>query len=789
MTLLRYRSLTLTISFLILWAWPVIAQDKYVPVYNPTLTITETTGEISIDGKLNDPGWRKAGKADNFAEHNPGDQTKPPVNTEAFVTYDQSNLYVAMICYDDPSTIRASFSERDRIFSDDNICFLLDTYGDATWAYEFNVNPYGIQGDLLWSSNYGEDSGFDLIWESAGIVTDSGYQVELAIPFSSLRFPNQEEQTWRMDFWRNHPRDMRRQYSWAAYDRDEGCWPCQWGTVSGIKNVQPGRGIEILPSLIAYQSGSLTGSGKTGSPYEFDNSDPDGEFSLNGKYAISSDVVLEAAYNPDFSQVESDADQIDVNTTFALSFPEKRPFFQEGADLFRTIFDAVYTRSINDPEFASKLTARMGRTSVAVLTAADENTPMILPFEEYSRSAAAGKSYSNILRARQTFGEDSRLGGLITDRRLDGGGSNTLLSADGSVRLSKKYRFDFQTMATHTEEADDDYLNEQFGWVDTLVGEDDLNDPTIPDSEKFDTLYFDDGAHTVKLDGESFWGHAIYAGFSRETANSYSEISWLDKSPTYRADAGFQPRNDQRRILAFGMYHFRFDEGLFERITPSVQVGTDWNFTGQKKNEYVDVSLEGNLRFAQSSFHGRWLGENELYHGIQFDDLWLAHMCVHSTPGNLLAFGANINYGHRIARSNNIKGKETGAGIWWDIRPSDRLFIENWYSYAKSLNKETDERLYEGFTYRTRLSYQFTRELSLRVVGQYNDFSETWDFDPLLTYRLNPFSIFYIGTTMDYGQCKEYEQDSQTSEDVLTGTCTRLASRQFFMKLQYLFQL
>ena len=233
------------------------AGETYRPVYNPSLHITKINGDIKIDGELNDRDWLTAGKADNFAEHQPGDQIEPPVKTEAFITYNDENLYVAFICYDDPQSVRASYCDRDAVGADDNICLLIDTYGEATWAYEFNVTPYGLQGDYLWSPEGGEDESFDAVWESMGKITDSGYQLEMAIPFSSLRFPDRPQQTWKVDFWRNHPRDSRRQYSWAAYDRDEPCWPCQWGTITGISDVRPGRGIEILPSVIGYQSGAL----------------------------------------------------------------------------------------------------------------------------------------------------------------------------------------------------------------------------------------------------------------------------------------------------------------------------------------------------------------------------------------------------------------------------------------------------------------------------------------------------------------------------------------------------
>ena len=117
-----------------------------------------------------------------------------------YITYDNENLYVAFDCHDDPADIRATMCQRDQFYGDDAVCLLIDTYGDAAWAYEFFVNPYGVQKDYLWSSIGGEDRGYDLIWESAAQITETGYQVEMAIPFASLRFPNKDVQSWKMDF-------------------------------------------------------------------------------------------------------------------------------------------------------------------------------------------------------------------------------------------------------------------------------------------------------------------------------------------------------------------------------------------------------------------------------------------------------------------------------------------------------------------------------------------------------------------------------------------------------------
>ncbi|MEW6411087.1 MAG: DUF5916 domain-containing protein [Candidatus Zixiibacteriota bacterium] len=761
---LKCLGLCFTVLILAATGLATETDTEYTPVYHPELTAKRLQGKISIDGDLNDSGWRGAAKADNFAEHQPGDQTKPPVNTEAFITYDSDNLYVAFVCYDDPSTIRASFCERDNIWVDDNIVLAVDTYGDAAWAYELSVNPYGIQGDLLWSRNGGEDSGYDLVWESAGKVTDSGYQIEMAVPFSSMRFPNQQVQTWRVDFWRNHPRDVRGQYSWAAYDRDENCWPCQWGTVHGIEDVQPGRGVEIMPTVVGYQSGSLSDSDDPFST--FDNSDPDGELSLNGKYSVTSDIVVEASYNPDFSQVEADADQIDVNTNFALSFAERRPFFQEGSDLFSTIFAAVYTRSINDPDFTAKVTARKERTSFAYLTAHDENSPIIMPFEEGSAIFLGGKSTSNIMRARQTFGENSHAGILVTDRRFEGGGSGSVLSFDGAVHLSQKYKFEWQTMATHTAEPDDSTIT---------FDEDD------PD---FHYSTFDDGKYTAGFNGESFWGNAYYFGVNRETRNSFVDLSYLERSPTYRTANGFQAKNDQRSARLYSQYVFRFDDGLFQWVIPTVQLGNAWNFAGELKERFVDLGFETKLRTAQTNMHSRYYRGLERWGGIDFEDIWLLHTCFNTQPGLKLAFGGSINYSHVVAQSEDppIMEKEVAASAWVDLRPIDRLYIETSYTYVKGNALETDEELYEGYIMRSRWSLQLTKALSLRLVGQYNDFSESFDLDPLLTYRISPFSVFYVGSTYDYCTYNGLGVDGRD-----TKTC--LTSRQFFMKLQYLFQI
>jgi len=728
------------------------AHADFAPVYNPELTVTRASGSIAIDGRLDDAGWRDAAVADNFAEHQPGDQIKPPVDTKAYITYDDENMYVAFVCHDDPSEIRASLCPRDKIFEDDNVIFCVDTFGDAANAYEFAVNPYGIQGDLYYSSSTGEDWRYDIIYESAGRITDDGWVVEMAIPFASLRFPDTSEQVWRADFWRNCPRDVRYQMSWSAIDRDESCWPCQWGTLRGIRDVAPSRGLEILPSLVGHQAGSRNDAG------EFMNDDVDGDVAVSAKYALSSNAMLEATFNPDFSQVESDAAQIDVNTNFALFYAEKRPFFQEGADLFDTWFEAVYTRSINDPTVAGKITGRTGGTSYALLTARDEHSPIIVPFEERSLLVLNGKSLSNILRVKHDLGEQTHIGLLATDRRYDGGGSGTLAGLDTRVRLDKMHQIEVQYLKTFTEEPDD-----------TLM--------TSGDNE----TTFDGGRYTAGFDGDSFNGHGLYTSFERHGNRWSYDLEYWDRSPTYRADNGYEVSNNRRTGSVDTSYLFRFDDSpLLEWIQPSLSTGRDWNYDGRLKDEHLSISLSTRMRYAQTNSHSRYWAGAEVFDGISYKGLWTWHFCANSRPSDLIIYGGSANYGHRVVYDAQTIGRQSDYTFWFDLKPVDRMLIETRITYSQSRAMSADTFFYKGYVARAKTTLQVTRELSARLVIQYNDFAKRWEADPLLTYQIDPFSIFYIGSTRDY----RHVTPNTTGPDEW-----RLTDRQYFMKLQYLFRI
>ncbi len=727
------------------------AGAEFKPNVTPTLTLSRAPSKIVIDGSLNDAGWVGAAKAVNFTEFFPDEAAAPDVQSEVWVTYDQEHLYLAFLAYDDPRGIRASLRDRDEMWSDDYFGILLDTYGDAAWAYYLFANPRGVQGDSRFASAGGEDDGFDIIYLTEGLVTDSGYQLEMAVPFASLRFPNRAVQTWRATFWRTRPRTSREQHSWAAIDRDDSCFLCQFGTLTGIEGVSPGGALEILPSVVASQAGSLD---DPSSPTAvFDNQGITGDLAVDLKYSFASGLTAEGTVNPDFSQVESDVAQIDVNTTFALFFPERRPFFQEGSDLFDSYFNVVYTRQINNPQFATKLVGRMGRTTVAYLGARDADSPILLPFEERSFVGRARKSFTNVARFRQTFLQDSYVGAILTDRRMEGGGSGSVAGVDGTFRFLDKYRLEYQLLGSHTQEPNDSSL-----------------------TAGVNGLTFDDGKHTATFDGESFTGFAQYTSLERSARTWNFDLDYWSATPTFRAENGFESRNAFRRVSMWQSLTL-YPKGTFiDQFRPGVFMQRTWNFDGAVKRTFIEPGVFFSLK--RQTFLNVWANfGDEQFAGVDFTGLRRVGIFVNSAFSDPVRVGFFVQRGRSVFRdrSNPLLGVGTDAEIFATIKPTARLVFQPSLNYSQLSEVDGDREFFSGFIFRTRTNLQFTRELFLRVVVQYNDFSQSLDVEPLLTYKLNPFSLFFIGSSLGY-------QDFDDPRGL-----TR-SSRQFFTKFQYLFR-
>ncbi len=738
---------------------PPVTPGSFEPNVLPALTIPHVTTAIRVDGNLDEAAWRRAARAVNFSETFPGDQKRPPIDITAYLAYDDETLYVAYVIEDDPSAIRANLSDRDAIWQDDYVGLILDPNGDGQSLFFIAANALGIQGDTRISPN-NEDMGFDLIYRSEGRITDTGYQVEMAIPFKSLRFPNKEVQTWRATFWITHPRASRNTYSWAAISRDNPCWSCQFGTLDGIRGVKSGKNLEILPAITGAQAGALRDGADPASG--FDNGRLRLDPSLNVKYGITSELTADVTINPDFSQIESDEAQVDVNSTFALFFPERRPFFQEGADLFNTEIQTVYTRSINDPIFASKLTGRFGATNVGYIGARDNTSPLFLPFEENSSLLRAGKSVSNILRVQHNFPDNSYLGALVTDRRLDEGGAGTTIGIDGALRFWKNYRLEGQFVASRTAEPNDAAL-----------------------SDGLDGVTFADGRHTAALDGESFWGHALSAELQRDSRYWNFEVGYTQKSPTFRADNGFVSQNDNRRFFMWQGVTFYPEKVLsfVDRIRPNVAVGRTWNFDGVQKSDFFSPGLSVQMK-RQTNVSMRYTVERERFQDVDFDGLRRFNLHVFSNFSEPVQLGFNLSLGRNIARFLEMPelGKSLDFSAFGTFRPTERLVIQPRFVYSELKDRETGEAFFSGYIARARLGYQFTRRFFMRTVVQYNDFSRRLEVDPLVTYKINAFTAFHVGSTHDLDR---FDRPGRPDDPA---RFFQESSRQFFFKFQYLFR-
>ncbi|HET9332822.1 MAG TPA: DUF5916 domain-containing protein [Gemmatimonadota bacterium] len=733
---------------------PAATVTEWSPQDRPVLDVRRAPGAIAIDGSLDDPGWVGAARATGFSENFPDIRAAPPVESEVLVTYDDRNLYLGFVAYDEPGQIRTRISDRDQMWQDDYFGILLDTYGDASWAYFLFANPSGVQGDSRFAEAAGEDDGFDIVFQSEGRITDDGYVVEMEIPFESLRFPDRAEQEWRATFWRTRPRGSRDTYTWAATTRGEQCFLCQFGTLRGIQGVRSGGALELFPAVTASTTGELADGGDPDGG--FGDYDEDAQASLGLRYAFPAGLTAEATLNPDFSQVESDVAQVDANTTFALFFPERRPFFQEGSDLFETYFSTVYTRQINDPTVAGKLIGRMGRTSLAYLGARDDNTPILLPFEEKSFVDQTGPSVSNILRARQTYGENSYIGGLLTDRRFeDGGGSGTNWGVDGVQRFLGDWRLEYQLLGSHTVEPDE------------AGPTGDLGDET-----------FDDGEYTSIFDGESFGGFAQYTSLEHTGRRWFSDIDYWTTSPTYRSDNGFETQNDYRRLIVFQELNFYPERDWLDQFTIDVRAERNWTYDmGDRKGDYINPTIELSLK-GQTFIEAGYTWEREQFQDIDFGGLRTWSLFARTNASDFMQGGFYTEGGREISRNSDppILGDAYYLELFGTMKPHSRLTLEPSWIYSRLDETDGGEEIFGGWIARVRGTFSLTRQLFVRLVLQYDDFDAQFNVEPLLTLKLNPFTLFYVGSNQVF-------HEFEPPDDELTAV-----ERQYFAKFQYLFR-
>lgn len=702
---------------------------------------------VVIDGELDDAAWQNAKRIELVYETDPSENAPAAVKTIVYLYEDGEHLYVAFDARDpDPTQIRAFLRDRDKAYNDDFVGIVLDTFNDKRRAFEFFVNPLGAQMDLTNDDiNQDESDAWDAIWESQGKINKDGFIVEIAIPFRVLRFVDSNElKEWGVDLLRFYPRDKRYRLSNNKQDRNKACYLCKLATFTGMKNARPGKNIEVVPSITAARADSRDVYSDDG----WQKGSLKTEAAVDFRWGINPNTSLNITVNPDFSQVESDVLQLDVTTPFALFYPEKRPFFLEGAEYFNSPLNVVHTRNINDPDYGIKLTGRVGDSTYGVFSADDTVTQFLLPGPFGSSLATLEqRSRNDAFRYRFDANHHVNFGILSTSRRSDDY-HNRVTGIDGKIRFN-------------------DNESVQWQWLDSATHNPEqlLNDAQVSKMDQSDRAYFIDYTHQDR--NWRWWAREM--NYGRD----------------FRADLGFMPQANFKKDVAGAAYTWHRENGSdWHRF----RLNGDWDRTvaedgtelEQEVELYLGINgpLQSYIEFGGGSRDRLWhevvYRENFRSLYVQLDPLSGLHIEVFNRFGDQIDF-ANGGVGRLISSNPDIK---------WNISENLSLNIAHTYSRLKVDNGIA----FESNLSDARITWQFNNRSFVRLTLQRGDTL----YDPdvyaspinrrerdlhtqwLYSYKINPQTVFFAGYS-----------DGAIDDDTLDGL--QRNERSVFSKISYAF--
>ena len=670
---------------------------------------------IVIDGKLDDAAWASAGEYDLTYEIAPDDNTVSKVTTKARIGYTEDALYVSFRAQDPkPSDIRAHLRDRDAAYRDDFIGIMVDTFDDQRRGYEFFVNPYGVQMDLINDQASGnEDDSWDGLWTSAGRITDTGYEVEMRIPFATLRFRDGEQaKRWALSLFRSYPRSVRRQFSNNKVSRDANCYLCTFDKFEGMAGVHPGSNLEVVPTITVTRADEREFAG---GPWQ--NEGVCIEPGVDVSWAPSPNLTLNGTINPDFSQVETDQAQLNLNDSFALFYPEKRPFFLEGADYFSTPFNVLYTRQISDPDWGLRTTGRAGDAAYGAFVAQDATTLLLVPgvlgsgFVELEQPADVA-----VGRYRYNVNEHTTLGVIGTFRHGD------------------------------------DYAND-------VVGVDGR---------------WQDGAHTLTaqvLRSESQYplslgfDEAAPSGTAKRASYDYGNRAWnfslghTAVDPGFRADIGFIGQVGFDKSVIGGSHTWYGKPGA---TINKVNFYSDWDITHRFDGQLLERELEGNVSIQgplQSVLQVSGLTRVRFWNDQMFDENNFGVASHFTTPSGY-RLGAAINAGQRVDLRESREGDYLAVDLYGQLDLGEGVELSPDFSWSR-LNRDGGTA-FTAIVFDTRLSWQLDprqrlrltlqgsdvqRDLSLYSTPTVTEGGSDWGGQLLYSYKVNPRTAFYGGVS------------------------------------------
>ncbi len=705
--------------------------------------IPKLQAHAKIDGKLDEPCWQEARRLDLPVETEPAENIPALVQTYIYVFYNKTHVFFALDCRDPhPENIRARYSDRDHFGTDDVININLDTFNDERKNYFFGVNPLGVQRDGIETSS--GNGSWDGLWDSAGRITDTGYIIELAIPFSTLQFQQVKgPQIWGLDISRWYPRDYRRRMGLVKMDRNNNSYQSQFLKIIGFENVKPGKNIEIVPTVTGIKTDerdSLPAGELHKEPLSFDPG-------LTARWGITNNLVLSGTVNPDFSQVEADSRQLDINQPFALYFEEKRPFFNEGADFFNSPLNVIYTRTLRNPQWGLKLSGKEAGNTIGAYLVRDDMTNLIFPGSQDSAQTSLNlPSTALVLRYKRDFGNRYTLGALVTNRE-GGDYFNRVFGLDGEARLSQRNRFQFQFLGSSTRYSDE---------IATA-----FNQPQSTFSDKALTLIYKYSSRNVNLEG-------LYQDVGKE----------------FRADQGYMPQVDYRVFSGETSYRWIKSNSWWSLLT----LGAEFQYAKDHDNHFLNeeqelyINLNGLLQ-SYLNFSGK--RTREAYHGSIYE-LFTGSFGINFAPLADVAAYVGGNFGDRIDYANSRQGRrfQINGNMTYNIGQHVKLTLD--HNYEKM--SVHDSSLYTAHISQGSLIYHLNAHLFFQGILQYVNYhynvaNYTFPIDPkyknlfaqlLLSYRLNPRTVAFLGYTDNYQGTHEYKLTRK--------------SRTLFLKVSYSWQ-
>jgi len=732
------RKLVILFVVAFIFSQPVLADP------NTLIDVPTLSGDVVIDGVPDEAFWSQARSIELIYETQPADNAPASVKTTALIADNGREVLLAFRAEDpNPELIRAFLRDRDSLWNDDFIGFTIDTFNDQRRAYEFYVNPLGAQGDLIIDGATGnEDSSWDGLWESAAKINANGYTVEMRIPYSTLRFQKTDgvAQKWGVDFLRFRPRDSRYRISNNKLIRGDNCYLCGLAKLQGFANANPGRDLEVTPTFTAGYAQTRNAPGS-----EWQSNGGQYELGVDVKWGVGPNLTLNGTLNPDFSQVESDQAQLDLNTTFALFLQEKRPFFLEGADYFTTPLNILYTRSIADPDYGVRATGRNGQHLYGFFAAQDAVTNVLIP-------GALGSSFrsleqeSLVVAGRYRFDITSKASiGMITTLRSGDDYSNTVVGIDGR----------WQTKG-HTVTAQ---------WL-TSSSENPLAFGLGPEQD----------------------GDALTAAYNFSNRNWGANVSHTRFDGGFRADLGFISQVGYDKSVVGGSRTWHGDDG--DKII-QMRLRGDWDITHREDGQLLEREVEAYFTVdgpLQSQAQIGALKRDRFWAGQLFNESWISFY-GEIIPNSILSFGTFARIGEQIDFRNAKLADITefrpwinlniGKGVNFRIdhayqelsRDGGDVFVANLSDIRLGWQINTRQRLRLALQYGNTVRDLFLYAAPITAKMEQSDLSAQL----LYSYKINPRTAFYAG----------YSEGQYSDDDYHELFAT---NRALFMKLSYAWQ-